>query len=235
MQLTVDSRAFPPSPPQSTTDPAVIAAHDWAAFDAVEKMVDHWERPGWSRDTRAYYWMLTIPEESLLAGHMRQCQQALAPFGFDNIDPDGLHLTLGRIGLVEEVSGDRLDQLAAAAQQTVPERFTLQAIPLTASRGAIRYSVAPWTPILDLYQMLHEVGAHHGLPFRKPAAVFRPHIGIAYSNRALPADGIRAALRPLRELDPVDLAVEQVHLVELRREERAYRWSVARTLHFMPC
>ncbi|OAR22204.1 hypothetical protein A8W25_29275 [Streptomyces sp. ERV7] len=234
MQLTVDSGAFPPSPPPSTTDPAVIAAHDWAAFDAVEKMADHWERPGWSGDTQAYYWMLTIPEESPLVSHMRQCQQALAHFGFDNIAPDGLHLTLGRIGLVGEISGDRLDRLTAAAQQTVPERFTLRAIPLTASRGAIRYSVAPWMPILDLYQMLHQVGAHHGLPFRKPAAVFRPHLGIAYSNRTLPADGVRAALRTLRELDPVDIVVEQVHLVVLRREERAYRWNVARTLHLMP-
>ncbi len=41
--------------PADLSDPAVIAAHDQAAFDAVETMVDHWDRPGWTAQTRAYY------------------------------------------------------------------------------------------------------------------------------------------------------------------------------------
>ncbi|MFC8147968.1 2'-5' RNA ligase family protein, partial [Streptomyces paradoxus] len=62
VQLSADPAAFPAHPPADLSDPAVIAAHDQAAFDAVETMVDHWDRPGWTAQTRAYYWMLTFPD-----------------------------------------------------------------------------------------------------------------------------------------------------------------------------
>ncbi|MEV6723571.1 2'-5' RNA ligase family protein [Streptomyces xanthochromogenes] len=234
MQLTTDPGVFPPSPPPSTTDPTVIAAHDWAAFAAVQKMTNHWDRPGWTEHTRAYYWMLTLPEDAPLVGHMQQCQHALASLRFDDIAADGLHLTLGRIGLVEDVTAGHLDRLAAAAQGRAPERFTLRAIPLAASRGAIRYSVAPWTPLINLHQMLGAVGAESGLPFRKPSALLRPHIGLAYANRPLPADQVRAALRPLRDLDTVGVPFQQLHLVELRREGRAYRWRTVHSVNLTP-
>ncbi|MEU4054009.1 hypothetical protein AB0F09_33115 [Streptomyces olivaceus] len=54
IQLSTDPAAFPARPPADLSDPAVIAAHDQAAFDAVETMVDHWDRPGWTAQTRAY-------------------------------------------------------------------------------------------------------------------------------------------------------------------------------------
>ncbi|MEU4347113.1 2'-5' RNA ligase family protein [Streptomyces sp. NPDC023838] len=197
-------------------------------------MANHWDRPGWNEDTRAYYWMLTFPGNSPLIKHMQQCQRALAHLDFDNIDADGLHLTLGRIGLVDDVTDDQLDQLTRDAQRKISGSFTLQAIPLTASRGAIRYSVAPWTPIVELHQTLNAIGAANGLPPHKPTTVLRPHIGLAYANRTLPADRVRTALRPLRELKPVDIPVHQVDLVELRREGRAYRWTNARCVHLAP-
>ncbi|MFF3337826.1 2'-5' RNA ligase family protein [Streptomyces flavidovirens] len=230
MQLTADPGVFPPTPPPSVNDASVIAGHDWAAFDTVEEMNNHWDRPGWTATTRAYYWMLTFPDAPALIDQARYCQSTLRHLGFDNIDDDGLHLTLGRIGRVEEVAAEQMDTLIAAVSERRLEAFTLQAIPLTASRGAIRYSIAPWTPVIQLHTALAAAGVESGLPPRKPTSILRPHLGIAYCNRPMPASVVRDVVRPLRELDAVEVPVQQVQLVELRRENRAYRWNVIHVL-----
>ncbi|MEU5002059.1 2'-5' RNA ligase family protein [Streptomyces sp. NPDC021622] len=226
MQLTTDPGAFPPAPPPSTTDASAIADHDWAAFANVEEMTNHWDRRGWTSSTRAYYWMLTFPDAALLIDQARHCQKELRPLGFDDVDEDALHLTLGRIGTVEQVSSGQLDYLIATAHEVRPEAFTLRAVPLTASRGAIRYSVAPWTPTVALHAALGRAGAAVGLLPKKPTSAFRPHIGITYSNRCMPAGPVRDAVSPLRSLDSVVVPVKRVRLVELRREGRAYRWDL---------
>ncbi|EST26953.1 2'-5' RNA ligase family protein [Streptomyces roseochromogenus] len=230
MTLAPDPRAFPPAPPADSTDPGVISAHDWDAFAAVDQMVNHWDRPGWTSRTRAYYWMLTFPETLALIRQARHCQRELQDLDFDAVDEDGFHLTLGRIGLIHEIAPHRLKHLAAIAREHVIHAFTLQAIPLTASRGAIRYSIAPWDPVLRLHATLAAAGSESGLPLDKPTASMRPHMGIAYCNRSMPARDVRAAIRPLRDLDPMHVDVHHVELVELRRERRAYRWQVVHSL-----
>ncbi|MFD7222923.1 2'-5' RNA ligase family protein [Streptomyces sp. NPDC059892] len=208
----------------------MIAAHDWASFGTVREMTNHWDRPGWTDTTRAYYWMLTFPDTPPLIEHARRCQLALQRLGFDNIDERGLHITLGRIGAVHETAATDLDDLMASLYEVRPEAFTLRAVPLTASRGAIRYSVAPWKPIVELHAALSTAGAAVGLPPRRPTSSLRPHLGIAYCNRSMRAGVVREAVRPLRDLDGVDIRVPGVQLVELRREARAYRWEVIHTV-----
>ncbi|MEN8649093.1 2'-5' RNA ligase family protein [Streptomyces sp. 21So2-11] len=230
MQLTADPGAFPPTPPPDTSDASAIANHEWAAFGNVEEMANHWDRPGWTPSTRAYYWMLTFPDAFPLIDHARHCQKALRHLGFDDINEEGLHLTLGRIGHVGEIGSGQLDRLVAAAHKARPKAFTMRAVPLTASRGAIRYSVAPWPPVIQLHATLAAAGVESGLPPRKPTSILRPHLGLAYCNRPMPADIVRDAVRPLRSLDGVDVPVQRVQLVELRREGRAYRWHVIHSL-----
>ncbi|WP_226962453.1 hypothetical protein [Streptomyces sp. C8S0] len=101
--LHANPDVFPADPPRDPDDAAVIAEHDWAAFSQVTVMTNHWDRPGWTDETRAYYWLLTITDEAFVA-HAQQCQRAVRDLGFDEIDQRRFHLTLGRIGLVEEVS-----------------------------------------------------------------------------------------------------------------------------------
>lgn len=227
MLLTHDTSAFPSAPPPDLDDPQAVAAHDWAAFDQVEEMSNHWDRRGWTPSTRAYYWMLTFPADSPLAEHAKHCQDKIRHLNFDSIDAGGgLHLTLGRVGTIEDVSARQLDKLLAAAAAMRTGRFQLQAVPMTASRGAVRYSVAPWTPVLDLHAKLSVVGTQCRLPFRKPTAVLRPHIGIAYCNRRADASMVRESIRPLRDLNSASVPVDHLHLVEMRRDDRAYRWRV---------
>ncbi|MGW2702330.1 2'-5' RNA ligase family protein [Streptomyces sp. NPDC001340] len=193
-------------------------------------MKDHWDRPGWTSSTRAYYWMLTFPDATPLIDHAGRCQKELRHLAFDDIDADGLHLTLGRIGRIDEIDPGHVDRLVAKAHERRPESFTLRAVPLTASRGAIRYSVAPWTPVIQMHEALSAAGTESGIPPRKPTSLFRPHLGIAYCNRPISADIVRDAIRPLREFDAVDALVQKVRLVELRREGQAYRWQVIHSL-----
>jgi len=228
-RLQYEQTSFPSAPPPSLTDPSVIARHEWAALGRVNEMVNHWDRPGWTTSTRAYYWMITFPSAAALIQRAQQCQQALRSLAFDDIPEDGLHLTLGRIGPSTEISLAQLDSLIASVQVAVSS-FSLQAVPMTASRGAIRFSVAPWTPLIDLRILLAKAGASVGLPLRKPTSGFRPHIGISYCNRLVPATSVRDVVRPLRSLETAETEVRQVHIVELRREPSAYRWEVVRTL-----
>ncbi|MFF4735861.1 2'-5' RNA ligase family protein [Streptomyces sp. NPDC001262] len=230
MQLVADPGVFPPTPPSNLDDASAIVAHEWAAFGQVEEMKNHWDRPGWTAGTRAYYWMLTFPDAPALINHARHCQSALRHLDLDDIKEDGLHLTLGRIGRVGEIALEQLDVLAAAVSIRAPEAFTLHAIPLTASRGAVRYSVAPWTPILRLHAVLAAVGTSLGLSLRQPTSVLRPHLGISYCNRRLSARTVRDAVRPLRDLAAAEVPVHQVRLVELRREGHSYQWKTIHAL-----
>ncbi|MBK3564144.1 2'-5' RNA ligase family protein [Streptomyces sp. MBT62] len=163
--LTPHPDAFPTSPPPDLDDPRVIAERDWAAFGAVSEMRDHWQRPGSSANTRAYYWLLEIAD------------------------------------------------------------------PLTGSHGALRYSVAPWTPIVDLHQRLVAASVASGLPAMKPSSRLRPHIGIGYCNRPTPTGPMRAAVESLRLLASLQLRVDRVQLAELRREAAAYTWRVIHAIH----
>ncbi|MEU0110614.1 2'-5' RNA ligase family protein [Streptomyces sp. NPDC006251] len=226
VRLVPHPASFPVDPPPDLDSAWALAAHDWRAFDQVTTMVNHWDRPGWGPGIRAVYWLLTF-SSPLLVDHAQHCQAAVRHLGFDEIDKEGLHLTLGRIGLADALSRAQLKNLASAAgRQRLPHGFALSAIPMTASRGAVRYSVAPWTPVLALHAELAQASRAVGLPPLSATAHLRPHLGIAYCNRTLPASEVRAAIEPLRMLPPVQLFVDRVQIVEMWRVEGAYRWQV---------
>ncbi|MGW0651774.1 2'-5' RNA ligase family protein [Streptomyces umbrinus] len=230
--ITSHPDAFPSAPPPDLDDPRVVAAHDWRAFDSLTEMQDHWQRPGWTSKTRAFYWLLTIPDESDFAAQARQCQEAVRHFqAFDLIDSDSFHLTLGRIADVDTVNERLLFSLAETVQASAPAAFTLSALPLTGSRGALRYSVAPWTPVIRLHELLVAASASCGLPPMKSSSRLRPHIGIGYCDRTLPTGPVHDVLRILRALSPTALEIDHVDLVEMRREGASYRWRVVQTVH----
>lgn len=228
--LTTHPDAFPASPPSDLDDPDVIAAHDWSAFEGVSEMRDHWQRAGWSPGTRAYYWLLSITDRAF-TDQAAHCQDAVRGLGaLDLISPSDFHATLGRIGLVDAVREDQLDRLVQVVRADPPQAFPLTAMPLTGSRGALRYSVAPWTPVVDLHGRLVAASDAVGLPTMKPSSRLRPHIGIGYVNRLLPAGPVRDAVEPLRALPAVHLLIDRIDLVELRREPAAYKWRVIHTI-----
>ncbi|WP_225887534.1 2'-5' RNA ligase family protein [Streptomyces canus] len=226
IRLVPHPASFPADPPPDPDSAWAVAAHDWHAFDEVTSMVNHWDRPSWRPGMRAVYWLLTF-STPLLVDHVRQCQEAIRHLCFDAIGMRSLHLTLGRIGVADALPRSQLTNLAAEVRRhRLPPGFPLSAIPMTASRGAVRYSVAPWTPVITLHSRLARASSTIGLPPMDSSGYLRPHLGIAYCNRPLPASEVRAAVETLRLLPPVPLLVDRVQMVEMWRVEGAYHWQV---------
>nr|BEK71377.1 hypothetical protein KPHV_86040 [Kitasatospora purpeofusca] len=192
-------------------------------------MISHWDRPGWTADTRRLHWMLTFGGgESDLLIRTEECQAALAGLGLDLVPPDGLHVTMVRVGDTDAVTPETVEALADHVQQLALPRLSLTAHPLAGSRGAIRYSLTPWTGLVHLHAALTTAGQELGVPGGAATAEFRPHCGVAYSPAPGDARPVREAVTRLRALAPVALTVDAVDLVELRRRGRTYRWRVLR-------
>jgi 2'-5' RNA ligase len=84
---------------------------------------------------------------------------------------------------------------------------------------------------MEVYEKLTETTAAVLATRGSATNRFRPHVGIAYSNRTTPASMVREAIEPLRRFPPVQVTADAAHLVVLRREQRAYRWERFETLH----
>jgi 2'-5' RNA ligase len=198
---------------------------DWERFRTQDTMTDHWDRPGWTPGRRSLHWFLTFDSPALrdLAGI---CQHQLRTLDcLDPVPADGLHLTLRRLAFTDEID--------AATVTTIIQRVSdrcrrlpavrLRVGPLAGSRGAVRFTVAPWEALLEIRDVLDEAAAVCGLPgaLRR----FRPHVGIAYCNRGVPAAPIIRRVATLRDLPPVEVHVEGLRLVRLYRDGRTYRWD----------
>jgi 2'-5' RNA ligase len=201
-------------------------------------MKNHWSRPGWTDARRAYYWMLTFPDAPELVRRAEYCQERLSGLGMDPIPADGLHVTMARIGEAHDVTTPRLHDLARRVQESPLPGFQLLAHPLAGSRGALRFTLSPWAPLVELHSVLTAACERSGLPGGKPTSVFRPHLGILYNNRDRLAKPVIESVAPLRSLPSVALDVTSVELVELRRTTMpapAYRWKVVRSVSLRPC
>lgn len=216
-------------PPPDLVAPQVIAAHDWSAFQALPRMADHWDRPGWEGG-RAFYWMLTFPGEAELIEEALACQAAIQDGGFDLVPADGLHVTMPKVADASQMDRGKLASLVAVAAERVPAAFDMQVGPLTGSPGALRYSVAPWEPLVELHAALAEANAQAQAPGDGSTASFRPHLGIAYNAEPRPTAPVVGWVAALRERPPVRVTVSRVELVELRRQCAVYRWDVIASL-----
>jgi 2'-5' RNA ligase len=216
--------AFPPSLPTDLSDPEAIRRNDWQAFQSITHMTNHWDRPGWGTDQRSYHWFLTFDNPDLRDLAAR-CQRALSRLDLDLVPLSSLHMTLLRVGFTGEIPRPRLDDITKAATAACADLapFAVSLGPLAGSRGAVRFTVTPWTGLWELHDRLSAATAAHIDGIRPDK--FRPHVSIAYSNRDLPSPLATRVVDDLRHLPPVSVRVDAAHLVELRREGRTYRWK----------
>ncbi|MFE1595228.1 2'-5' RNA ligase family protein [Nocardia sp. NPDC058705] len=224
------SGPFPRLLPDSTSDPAAIARNDWNAFSEIEVLRDHWTVKRWAPGHTGYYWYLTFDDAELI-DCVAECQDALGADGVDPVPLDALHVTLMGIGSTKDVVSDEIDRLISAARERLSDvmPFVLAVGPLSGSRSAVRFSVAPWDPLLDLHRLLSTCTSEslsNPTEFvRAKSARFRPHLGIAYNNTDRKAAEVIDAVSRLRGIHRVNVRVSHVELVVLRREGRAYRWD----------
>ncbi|MFH8789182.1 2'-5' RNA ligase family protein [Streptomyces roseoverticillatus] len=146
----------------------------------------------------------------------------------------GLHVTLTRIGAVDQVEPGDLERLVETVRERALPVFRLDAHPLAGSRGTVRFPLAPWTPLVQPHAALSTSARQTGLPGGRPTSGFRPHLGILYGNAERDAQPVIEAVSALRALPPVPLYVDTVDLVELRRERATYRWKSLHTVRLAP-
>ncbi|GAD81845.1 2'-5' RNA ligase family protein [Nocardia asteroides] len=224
------SGVFPPPLPHSTANPEAIAHSDWNAFTTVEDLRDHWSVKQWAPGHTGCYWYLTL-DDPALRELTADYQHKLTHPALDPVPLDALHLTLTGIGSTTTVTDTQIDNLIPLAQDRLADLrpFDLTCGPLTGSRSAVRLSVSPWDPLLELHQLLVTATAESIPSFAPTAATrcnrFRPHLGIAYNNTDRPAAELIETVAALRNTDPVTVHVARVELVVLRREGHSYRWN----------
>jgi 2'-5' RNA ligase len=203
---------------------------DWAAFAALDRMKNHWDRPGWRPGRRAYYWYLSFRDQHDVQALAEQCQSAIdAPY-FDLVAPRDLHMTIERIAYADEIDiSDRLqvaEDVKAALHGFNELRFQIG--PLAGSSGALSFSASPRTCLLEMRSRVLTAMHRTGLATASSGTdSFRPHVGISYCNRPVEAHPIIERVRALRALPPVDVCISELTLVTLTRHDRAYSWEVA--------
>ncbi len=198
---------------------------DWERFRVLPLMTDHWDRPGWTPGRRSVHWLLTF-DSTPLRDLAATCQQQL--HDLDCLDPvaaDGLHLTVRRLAFTDEIDPATLTTVTrqvAERCRNLPA-FRLRVGPLAGSSGAVRFTVAPWEPLVRLRDAVDDVSSACGLP--TVTRRFRPHVGIAYCNRDTPAEPIIHRVAGLRDLPPAEVSVVDLRRVRLYRDGRTYQWD----------
>jgi 2'-5' RNA ligase len=205
-------------------------ATDWQRYQALDNLVNHWQRPGWTPGRRSYHWLIAFENSPALHTLAARCQAALQDDTMLDLVPlNRLHITLERAGFVDEISEAEARAIAEASQArcvTIPAP-TLVIGPLAGSAGAVRLSAGPHEPLYTILMAVRAAIAEvRGAP-AVPGDVrqFIPHVSIAYSNAARPAQPLVARVAGLRALGTATVQVTTVQFVELRREGHRYAWD----------
>lgn len=206
---------------------------DWYHFQQLTQLTNHWQRPGWTDGRTSYHWLLALDNEPELAGLARQCQASLSDLPIlDLVPPDTLHLTLQRVGFTDEVDSSQLQAVADTTAQHCADltSFVLHIGWLAGSDGAIRFTALPVETVVRVRQAVLEALTDVYSPVTDRSTgsmVFWPHVSIAYCNTpTLATPTIIERIGQLRSLAPAKVHIQALDLVELRRDNKVYRWNV---------
>ncbi|RKR88394.1 2'-5' RNA ligase superfamily protein [Micromonospora pisi] len=222
----------PPDPTRLEIHSRDYVIADWNRYRTLDRLANHWDRPGWSNGRRSYHWILRFDQYPSLRRLTAYCQAALQHISTLDMAPmSSLHLTLQRVAFTDEIQPAVVDAIAAVAagKYALVPPATITVGPLAGSPGAVRFSAGPHAPIVAVRKIARAAIGYIHLAERTTA--FVPHVSIAYSNSSHPAAAIIEQVASLRHADVAVVEVTSVELVELRREERAYAFDV---LHSLP-
>jgi 2'-5' RNA ligase len=197
---------------------------------ATQAMRDHWWwRPGWRAGRSFYTWHLTFDDQP--AVHRLAADYAPVLGDLSTLDPvplRWLHLTMQGVGFTDTVDRADIDAIVHAAQKRCAELapFTVTLGPARVDPEAVKLPVQPAEPVIALRAAIRAAIADVWGPDRVPedADVFRPHVSLAYSNTAGPAQPIveRLTARPVTS---AEIIIRRAALIDLNRDHRAYEWA----------
>jgi 2'-5' RNA ligase len=207
-------------------------ATDDARVDSVRS--HWWWRPDWPQGRPLYVCHLTLDDQPELRELIRHYQVALADLGnLDLIPPGSLHLTMQRIGFVDEVSPA---ELAAVADQIAGRLRDVPGPVATFHRPTVREEAVflkalPAEPIYALrvavYQSIAAVIGPRALPLAPPGRErYLPHVSVAYVNSDGPAQPVFDALGRVHE-PAVTVTFRVAPILTFHRDHRMYQWTSA--------
>lgn len=200
--------------------------------ETVAQMANHWWfRPGWRIGRRFYTFHLTFVGQTELHRLAADYRKALAPLpGLDLIPDQWLHLTMQGLGFTDEVADRDVDAIveAAAVRLTRVEPFDLVFGKPTITPEAVLWAVDPTGPAA-VRDAIRAAIADVWPEVPEPAAGFRAHGSIAYSNSDGPAAPIQAALDQV-DAEPATVRVNAAELIVLGRDRHMYEWAASATV-----
>ncbi|TXR57637.1 2'-5' RNA ligase family protein [Quadrisphaera setariae] len=150
--------------------------------------------------------------------------------GLDVVPAPWLHLTVHGVAFTDEVDDDDVDRVVAAARTRLAalEAFDVQLGPAVLHGGGALLPAAPAEPFHALQRELRAAVADVLGPDRVEGdgAGFRPHVSLAYSNRAWDATALAERVRAV-EPAVARVRVSEAQLIRLGRDEHLYRWDAA--------
>ncbi|HEV7899971.1 MAG TPA: 2'-5' RNA ligase family protein [Planosporangium sp.] len=205
-------------------------AADWRRYQALDQIVNHWNRPGWVDGRHSYHWLLTFEQASELRVLAARCQAQLQELpGLDLVPLSSLHVTLQRVGFTDQIAPAEVHAIAEAGRVRCAALtpLVLRIGPLAGSAGAVRFSVGPHAPVGHVLNAVRaavaDVRGDGTLP--DSDGNFIPHVSIAYSNADAPSAPVIQRVAALRSLGSVAARIDAVRLVELRRVGHSYAWE----------
>ena len=183
-------------------------------------MREHWWRPGWRPGRRMHAWHVTFRDQPAVQDLAARSQAVLRDVPWLELVPGPwLHLTMQGIGFSDEVSGDDLAAITAAA------RSRLAAVPPAAvTIGPARVleegiacdarPAAALSPVRDAVRAA--IGDVWGAARVPGEADWWPHVSLAYASADGPAAPAEAAFARFDEAAAI--TITQIQLILLGRD-----------------
>jgi 2'-5' RNA ligase len=201
----------------------------------VDSLRNHWWwRPDWPAGRPLYACHLTLDDQPELRELIRHYQDALVHLGnLDLIPPGSLHLTMQRVGFVDEVSPA---ELKAVAEQ-IEDRLRGEPTPVVTFGGptvleeGIFLKALPAEPVyalrLAVYQAVETALGPRVRPLAPPPRErYVPHVSVAYVNGDGPAQPVFDALSRVHA-SPVTVTFRVAPILDFHREHQMYQWTRA--------
>ena len=198
--------------------------------ETTQSMRDHWWwRPGWRMGRSFYTWHVTFDDQP--AVHRLAADYTPVLNDLPTLDPipaRWLHLTLQGIGFTDEVNRADVDAIADAAQDhcATLAPFTITLGPARVDPEALLLPVRPVEPVIRLRAAIRAAIADAWGPDNVPEDPhgYRPHVSLAYSNTAGPAEPITQRLAA-QSVTAAEITVHRATLIDLNRNHHAYEWN----------
>jgi len=198
--------------------------------ETTQSMRDHWWwRPGWRVGRSFYTGHVTFNDQP--AVHRLAADYAPVLNDLPTLDPipaRWLHLTMQGIGFTDEVNRADVDAIADTAREhcTVLAPFTIALGPARVDPEALLLPVRPVEPVIRLRAAIRAAIADAWGPDNVPEDPhgYRPHVSLAYSNTAGPAEPITQRLAA-QSVTAAEITVHRATLIDLNRNHHAYEWN----------